>query len=270
MANPDQRDSDADGFGNRCDGDFNNDGLVNAIDIGLFKSFFGTANANANLDGNDLVNFADQAIFKLLFGKAPGPSDSPLPRTPTLTLGYGIKQLKFTWNAVSRATHYQLLENPDGISGYTQVGGNLTATAYNHDIALHRRVNARYLLKACNSAGCTSSAEVFMSNNLTAAIGYIKASTTDPVQFENDSFGNSVALSSDGNTLAVSVPFEFSDARGVNGDQSNNNTQVAGAVYVFTRSGGTWMQQAYIKASNTEPFSGGAKTPAISLAWRSP
>lgn len=258
-ANPNQRDTDGDGYGNRCDGDFNNDGFVNFTDLALFKSFFGAANPNADLDANDLFNSADQAIFKLLFGKAPGPADPSLPPAPTLTLGYGIKQLKFTWAAVSGANYYQLFENPDGVSGYTQVGGDLTATTYDHGIALHRRVNARYLLKACNSAGCVDSTEVFMSANLTAAIGYIKATNTG----DNDYFGYSVALSGDGNTLAVgaassiaqgvvSNPGEDSNATGVGGDQTNNNAANSGAVYVYIRSGSFWAPQAYVKATNTD------------------
>ena len=41
-------------------------------------------------------------------------------------------------------------------------------------------------------------------------------------------------------------------AIGVNGDQTNNSSGQSGAVYVFARSGSTWTQQAYIKASNTD------------------
>ncbi len=74
---------------------------------------------------------------------------------------------------------------------------------------------------------------------------YIKASNTD----SDDNFGYSVALS--GDTLAVGAPGEASNARGINGDQSNTSAPNAGAVYVFTRSGTTWTQQAYLKASNT-------------------
>ena len=186
-------------------------------------------------------------------------SSSGAPAAPTLALGYGIKQLKFTWSAVSGATYYQLFENPDGVSGYPQVGSDLTATAYDHDIALYRRVNARYLLKACNSAGCTSSAEVFVSANLTAAIGYIKASNAGA----GDYFGYAVALSGDGNTLAVSAaadsvgtvasnPGEDGGATGVGGDQSSNSAANSGAVYVYIRNGGTWETQAYVKATNTD------------------
>ena len=46
--------------------------------------------------------------------------------------------------------------------------------------------------------------------------------------------------------------YEDSAATGVNGDQANNSADFAGAVYVFVRSGSTWTQQAYVKASNTE------------------
>jgi hypothetical protein len=76
---------------------------------------------------------------------------------------------------------------------------------------------------------------------------YIKASNAD----FGDHFGNYVALSADGNTLAVAAYWEASAATGVNGDQEDNSLRLAGAVYIFTRSGETWSQQAYLKASNT-------------------
>ena len=79
---------------------------------------------------------------------------------------------------------------------------------------------------------------------------YIKGSNTE----SGDSFGRSVALSSDGNTLAVGAPSESSNATGINGNQSDNTESFSGAVYIFTRTGSTWSQQAYIKASNTESF----------------
>lgn len=64
-------------------------------------------------------------------------------------------------------------------------------------------------------------------------------------------FGASLALSADGGTLAVGAPEERSNARGINSDASNRDAYGAGAAYVFTRSGGTWSQQAYVKARNT-------------------
>ena len=38
---------------------------------------------------------------------------------------------------------------------------------------------------------------------------------------------------------------------GIDGNQADNSASGAGAVYVFTRSGTIWSQQAYLKASNT-------------------
>ena len=83
---------------------------------------------------------------------------------------------------------------------------------------------------------------------------YLKASNTDAdPAFAEDFFGLSVALSADGNTLAVGAPREDSGTTGVNGDQADNTATFSGAVYVFTRdTGGGWAQQAYVKASNTD------------------
>ncbi|ABX05043.1 MAG TPA: integrin [Herpetosiphon sp.] len=77
---------------------------------------------------------------------------------------------------------------------------------------------------------------------------YIKASNPD----FNDLFGHSVALS--GNTLVVGAVNESSEATGINGNQTDNSAMNAGAVYVFVRSGTTWSQQSYLKASNAEAF----------------
>ena len=45
---------------------------------------------------------------------------------------------------------------------------------------------------------------------------------------------------------------EDSNATGFNGTQVDNSANGSGAVYVFQRSGGLWVQQAYLKASNTD------------------
>jgi len=77
---------------------------------------------------------------------------------------------------------------------------------------------------------------------------YLKASNTGYV----DGFGYSVSLS--GDTLAVGAYNEWSAATGVDGDQADDSAGGAGAVYMFVRdSSGVWTQQAYLKASNTDP-----------------
>ncbi len=69
-----QRDTDGDGYGNLCDGDFDGNGFVNYADLAYFRAAFGTADEHADLDGSGgMVNFVDLAIFRALFGNPPGP-----------------------------------------------------------------------------------------------------------------------------------------------------------------------------------------------------
>jgi trimeric autotransporter adhesin len=76
-------------------------------------------------------------------------------------------------------------------------------------------------------------------------IAYLKASNSRA----DAAFGKSVALS--GDALIVGAPDEKSAATGVGGNQSDTSATGSGAAYVFRRAGGTWMQEAYLKASNT-------------------
>lgn len=73
---------------------------------------------------------------------------------------------------------------------------------------------------------------------------YIKASNTQG----SDEFGSSVAVF--GNTLAVGALNEDSSTTGVN-TTPNEDADNSGAVYIFSRSDSSWVQQAYIKASNS-------------------
>jgi hypothetical protein len=70
---------------------------------------------------------------------------------------------------------------------------------------------------------------------------------------EDDQFGWALAMSRDGNTIAIGSHLEDSGAKGVNGDQSDASMEDSGAVYVYARSGTTWNPTAYVKASNTKP-----------------
>jgi hypothetical protein len=102
--------------------------------------------------------------------------------------------------------------------------------------------------QANNSAYGAGAVYVYTRSGLTwSQQAYVKASNPDAL----DLFGGSVALSTDGSTLAVGAWGEDSVATGIGGKQLNNAAGNAGAVYVYTRSGPTWSQQAYIKASNS-------------------
>ncbi len=111
-----------------------------------------------------------------------------------------------------------------------------------------------------NSADAAGAVYVFTRDavGVWSQQAYIKASNTDAL----DGFGRSVALS--GDTLAVGARSEDSAATGIDGDQSNNDADRSGAVYVFTRTAGVWSQQAYIKASNTDVLDGFGHSAALS------
>ncbi|NNM20814.1 MAG: hypothetical protein HKO55_06040, partial [Gammaproteobacteria bacterium] len=73
--NPDQCDTNGDKFGNLCDADLDNNGIVNSFDLGIMREEFGKQGKNdADLDCDEVVNTFDLAIMRELFGTAPGPS----------------------------------------------------------------------------------------------------------------------------------------------------------------------------------------------------
>ena len=123
--------------------------------------------------------------------------------------------------------------------------GNTLAVGAPYESSGAKGINGNQNDNSVYSAGAVY---VFVRrNNAWTQQAYIKASNTG----QSDQFGFVVSLSQDGNTLAVSAPGEASASKGINGDQNDNSIPQAGAVYVFTRTGNAWSQQAYIKASNT-------------------
>jgi hypothetical protein len=69
---------------------------------------------------------------------------------------------------------------------------------------------------------------------------YLKASNADA----NDQFGRSVAITSDGNTLAVGATREDGNSAAAPAD---NSLESSGAVYIFQRGTTSWGQSAYLK-----------------------
>jgi hypothetical protein len=98
-----------------------------------------------------------------------------------------------------------------------------------------------------NGAPESGAAYVFVreGTNWTQQV-YLKASNAEA----GDGFGYWVAVS--GDTIVVGALNEDSNAKGVNDNQGNNSATDSGAAYVFVRSGTGWIQQAYLKASNTD------------------
>jgi hypothetical protein len=110
--------------------------------------------------------------------------------------------------------------------------------------------------EADNSASRAGAAYVFVRNGTTwSQQAYLKASNVEAW----DEFGHWVAISEE--TAVVGAPHE--DSNGTS--EGDNSASQAGAAYVFVRSGTTWSQQAYLKASNVEAGDGfGYKSVAIS------
>jgi hypothetical protein len=117
-----------------------------------------------------------------------------------------------------------------------------------------------------------------------AQVAYLKASNTEAYDHfacgggNQGHSGTSIALSGDGATMAVGAPYESGGSRGINGNQHDNSAYASGAIYVFVRQGGTWVQQAYVKPSNTGQsdhfgasvaLSRDGNTMAVSAHWES-
>lgn len=175
--------------------------------------------------------------------------------SPVLSVtGEGTKKLDFSWAKVEGATLYRLFANPDGASGFSQIGADIDAasSAVSVEMPVHLTdwINAQYMLETCDADGCVDSTPIGITNLMLNSIGYVKASNTGTA----DKFGSSVALSKAGKTIAIGAPYEDSNTQAINGDQSNNDAIDSGAVYVFSNNGISWSQQAYIKASNADTY----------------
>lgn len=111
--------------------------------------------------------------------------------------------------------------------------------------------------------GLLNSGAVYMfarSGDAWSQQAYIKAS--HPGEFDN--FGHAVALSADGNVLAVTAIDEDSADQGLGGSGADDARQNSGAAYLFRRSASTWRQTAYIKASAPDGYDRFGESVALS------
>lgn len=82
LGNASQCDTDHDGCGNACDGDFQNEGngVAGLPDFGIFAAAFGSSlgqgnfNADADMNCDNVVGLPDFGLFSAEFGNSAGPS----------------------------------------------------------------------------------------------------------------------------------------------------------------------------------------------------
>jgi hypothetical protein len=78
--NADQIDSNLDGYGNACDPDYDDDGVVSIPDFRMFRPHLGSSSGDASFDpsfdhdGDGAVGIPDFAMLRHYFGERPGPS----------------------------------------------------------------------------------------------------------------------------------------------------------------------------------------------------
>jgi len=137
------------------------------------------------------------------------------------------------------------LDGHAGVGVAISSDGNTLAVGAPHESSAAKGINGNQTDTSLYDSGAVY---VFMRRGAGwEQQAYIKASNPDM----GAEFGHTVALSVDGNTLAVAAIWESSGAKGINGNQTDKSVPQSGAVYVFTRQNNRWTQQAYIKASNT-------------------
>jgi hypothetical protein len=171
----------------------------------------------------------------------------PLDDAATIVLpDTNLSSSRITYLKASNTT----MDDHFGVALAVSADGNTIAVGATGEDSAALGIGGNQADETASSAGAVY---VFARSGMTwVQQAYVKASNTDA----GDGFGNAVALSADGNTLAVSAGGEGvgedSAAVGIDGIQTDNTAVDSGAAYVFTRTGTTWSQQAYVKASNTD------------------
>ncbi len=171
----------------------------------------------------------------------------------------GVPLAGFADNVFAYAEHYGIsvatvtvtVDAPADVS-LTVNGQPLESGVASAPVVLHLGKNV--LTVVATGPGAQATYTITVTRGLAGQEAYVKASNTNA----GDYFGSAIAIS--GDTLVVGAKLEGSNATGINGNQADNSAKWSGAVYVFVRSGTTWSQQAYIKASNTssDDFFGGS------------
>lgn len=181
------------------------------------------------------------------------------PAAPELELHINsARQLRFEWQDVEGATHYQLLERPGPNSVFQPLGPVVQRGREQLIVKkpLHSRLNTQYVLRAYNDTGLADSCALSVSERLETKLRFLQDSGIDPTAY----FGFSVNLSTGGRTLMIAEDDRSTlDANGVG----------EGSAYVFLRDGNRqWNKLAYIRG--VESAQSGQSLPDIEVTPAEP
>lgn len=99
------------------------------------------------------------------------------------------------------------------------------------------------------------------SDGLWAKTAYLKASNA----VAGDVFASAVAISGDGNVIAIGAWMQWSASSGINGNRWDLSAPYAGAVYIFDRDkNGLWRETNFIKPHNADYSDGFGMSLALS------
>ena len=153
------------------------------------------------------------------------PAQAAVPAAPAVSVIADFKQLSFLWSRVPQATHYDLYYLPRAGGTwvrYARLPGWRTSVAVNISAHFLHWNEARYVLKACNPAGCGSSRTLGVSHLMQQTVGILRP----PAEAPYVHVGQAIDLSEDGSTLAAT---------------SRHNLGVGGGgVEVFRKSSSGW------------------------------
>jgi hypothetical protein len=188
----------------------------------------------------------------ILFVSLASIAGAAVPAAPEVTVGADIKQLQFDWEAVPTSSRYELwFKANDGAAWtrYTEIpADHVPRIRINVSVHLLDWRVARYRVAACNSSGCTTSAEVPVTHLGNDAVGYFKPNASAYSHW----YGAMIALSADGRTFAVE-----------SGENRGTATETVGVhVYRKASAGSGWRYEAEVlptvaTSNSIQPYSGG-------------
>jgi hypothetical protein len=189
-------------------------------------------------------------LLAILFAQA---AFATPPAAPVVTVGAGLKQLQFDWNYVPRAGHYEVWFRSNPGAAWAKFADTPSwRPRANVNISAHllHWVEARYVIKACNPSGCTSSSEIDVSQLMKDSVGYFKAST--PASAGPWGLGRNVAMSEDGSTVAA-------------GGGARGGFGADGTVVVFRKNSTRWVEEAQLLPSVRNQERGGGSTSELDI-----